>query len=263
MKIDILTIFPEMFEGWKNTSIIKKAIGLGLIEINVINFRNFTKDKNFRIDDYPCGGGAGLVMQIQPIVDCLKTLRTDDSYVILMSPRGNTFKQLTARKLQKKKHLIFICGHYEGIDERVNDYVDEMISIGDFILTGGELPAMIISDAIIRLSEGVINQDSTLDESFENGLLEYPQYTIPRIYDDKQVPDILFTGNHQAISKWRLKESLKITKKYRPDLLENREFTKTEKILLKEIEENNEEPNWLMKVIEKAHKFKEVKKDEE
>ena len=239
MVIDILTIFPSMFEGFLANSIIKRAIAKGVVEVNVIDIRPFSDDKNKRIDDYPIGGGAGLVMKCQPVLDALKSRKKENSKTILMSPRGETFNQKIAHDLlDNNEHLIFICGHYEGIDERINKHVDQHLSIGDYILTGGELASMVISDAIIRLMDGAINNDSIVDESFENGLLEYPQYTFPRVYDGDEVPQILFSGNHEAVRKYRLKESLKITKEKRYDLFSKKEFTKEELKLIKEIEEN-------------------------
>lgn len=254
MKITILTLFPEMFESYLSNSIIKRAISKNLVEFELVNIRDFTIDKNHRVDNYPTGGGAGLIMQCQPVLDSLKSVRKDYSKVLLTSPRGQTFNQQKAIDLSKEEHLIFICGHYEGIDERVNKHVDELISLGDFILTGGEVAVMTISDAIIRLIDGVISNESTSEESFNNGLLEYPQYTFPYDYEGDVIPDILFSGNHEAIAKWRLKESFKLTKKYRPDLFERYDFSKKEIKLLKEIE-NNEIPKWEIDAIEKGHKF--------
>lgn len=256
MIIDILTIFPSMFEGFLSNSIIKRAIAKDLVTVNIIDIRPFSLDKNKRIDDYPIGGGAGLVMKCQPVLDALKSRKKENSLVILMSPRGETFSQKIAHNLvDNNEHIILICGHYEGLDERINKHVDRFISIGDYILTGGELASMVILDAIIRLIDGAINNDSILDESFENGLLEYPQYTFPRVYEGDEVPDILFTGNHEAVRKYRLKESLKITKELRSDLLKDRKFTKEELKLLKEIEENNDEPKWYKEALDKAKKF--------
>ncbi len=256
MIIDILTIFPSMFEGFLSNSIIKRAIAKDLVTVNIIDIRPFSLDKNKRIDDYPIGGGAGLVMKCQPVLDALKSRKKENSLVVLMSPRGETFSQKIAHNLvDNNEHIILICGHYEGLDERINKHVDRFISIGDYILTGGELASMVISDAIIRLIDGAINNDSILDESFENGLLEYPQYTFPRVYEGDEVPDILFTGNHEAVRKYRLKESLKITKELRSDLLKDRKFTKEELKLLKEIEENNDEPKWYKEALDKAKKF--------
>jgi tRNA (guanine37-N1)-methyltransferase len=256
MKIDILTIFPSMFEGFVSNSIIKRAIEKEVVSINIIDIRPFSNDKNKRVDDYPLGGGAGMIMKCQPVLDCLKSIKKENSKVILMSPRGKTFNQTIAHDLvSNEDHLIFICGHYEGLDERINKHVDMFLSIGDYILTGGELASMVISDALVRLIDGAIKNESTSDESFENGLLEYPQYTFPRVYDEDEVPAILFTGNHEAIRKYRLKESLRITKENRKDLLVNRNFTKEELKLLKEIEENEENPKWMNDALTKAKKF--------
>jgi len=256
MKIDILTIFPSMFDGFLSNSIIKRAISKGVVKVNIIDIRPFSEDKNKRIDDYPIGGGAGLVMKCQPVLDALKSVRKDNSNVILMSPRGEKYNQQIAHELlDNNEHLIFICGHYEGLDERINKHVDRFLSIGDYILTGGELASMVISDSLIRLIDGAINNESISDESFENGLLEYPQYTFPRVYEGDEVPLVLFSGNHEIVRKWRLKESLKLTKELRSDLLENRKYTKEELKLLKEIEENIDEPKWLVDALEKAKKF--------
>jgi len=254
MKITILTLFPEMFESYLGNSIIKRAIAKGLVEFEIVNIRDFTLDKNHRVDNYPTGGGAGLIMQCQPVLDSLKSVRKENSHVLLTSPRGKTFNQEKAIELSKEEHLIFICGHYEGIDERVNKYVDELVSIGDFILTGGEVPVMAMSDAIVRLLKGAIADESTSEESFNNGLLEYPQYTFPYDYEGDVIPDILFSGNHEAIAKWRLKESFKLTKKYRPDMFDKYEFSKKELKLLKELD-SDETPKWEQDAIAKGHKF--------
>ena len=256
MKITILTLFPEMFDGFLTNSIIKRAIAKGLVEVSIVNIRDYTKDKYGRVDTPPIGGGAGLIMKCQPIVDCLNAVKSNESHVVLMSPRGKTYNQQKARDLSANcKDLVIICGHYEGIDERVNDYVDELISIGDYILTGGEIGAMAISDSIIRLIDGSISEDSTVEESFEDGLLEYPQYTEPYEFNGKKVPDILYSGNHQAIAKWRKKESLRLTRTLRPDLFQKYTLSKQDKKLLEEILNNEEEPDWLKKALEKGHKF--------
>ena len=226
MKIDILSLFPEMFEGFLNTSIIKRAIDKEVVDIKIHNFREFTQDKHKHVDDYPYGGGQGMVLMCQPIIDCLKTLTTDDSLVILMSPQGITLKHQVAQKLSLEKHLIIICGHYEGFDERIRDYVDIQMSLGDFVLTGGESACMVMCDCILRILPGVIRQDSSDDDSFSNGLLEYPQYTRPEVYNGKRVPDVLLSGHHANIKKYRHEESLKRTALYRPDLLENLELDK-------------------------------------
>ena len=245
MKITILTLFPEMFDGFLNTSIIKKARLKGLADIEAIDIRNFTEDKHNRVDEYPFGGGQGMIMKCQPVLDCLKSVRQPGSKVLLMAPTGQTFCQAKARELVKEEHLIFLCGHYEGFDARIREYVDEEISIGDYVLTGGELASMVISDAVTRLVPGVITEESHLDESFENGLLEYPQYTRPVEYDGLCVPDVLLSGHHENIRKFRLKESLRLTLQVRPELLEHRDFTKEERKLLDQVlmEEQEKEDN--------------------
>lgn len=254
MKITILTLFPEMFDGFMTNSIIKRAIAKGLVEINIVNIRDFTKDKYGRVDSAPVGGGAGLIMKCQPIIDCINSVKEAESKVIMLSPRGKAYNQEKAHNLVKNcKNIILLCGHYEGIDERVNKYVDEQISIGDYILTGGEIGAMAISDSIIRLIDGAIAEESIVDESFENGLLEYPQYTEPYDYNGDKIPDILYSGNHQAIEKWRKKQSLKLTKEHRPDLFDKKVLSKEENILLNELDDD--QPDWEKKAIEKGHKF--------
>lgn len=255
MKIDILTLFPEFFDNFLNTSIIKRAISKGAVEVCIHNIRDFTTDKNNRVDDYPLGGGAGLVMKCQPVLDCLKSVRKENSIVALMSPRGEKYTQNKAISLSKIEHLIIICGHYEGIDERVNKYVDIQLSIGDYVLTGGEIAAMVISDSIIRLLDGAITNDSLDVESFDDNLLEYPQYTFPRDYEGDVVPDVLLCGNHEVVRKWRRKEQLRITKKYREDLFLKHDLTKEDKKLLIELKEGNENPKWLKDAIEKGKKF--------
>ena len=203
MTITILTLFPEMFDGFLTNSIIKRAIGKGVAEVHIVNIRDFTKDKYGRTDTPPIGGGAGLVQKCQPIVDAIKASKTENSHVVLMTPRGTTYTQKTAQKFAQLENLVLVCGHYEGVDERVNAYIDESISIGDYVLTGGELPAMSIADSVIRLLDGAIATESLQDESFNDNLLEYPQYTEPYDYEGQTVPDILYCGNHQAIAKWR------------------------------------------------------------
>lgn len=255
MKISILTLFPEMFEGFTSNSIIKRAIGKGLVEIELVNIRDFTKDKYNRTDTPPVGGGAGLVQKAQPIVDALVSIKTPTSYSIIMSPRGKTYCQADAKRFSNLDHLIIVCGHYEGIDERVNSYCDESISIGDYILTGGEIPAMGISDSVIRLLDGAISSSSLEDESFNSDLLEYPQYTEPYDFNGEKIPAILYCGNHQAINKWRRKQSLYLTRKHRPDLFSKIELTKQDKKLLEEID-SNITPKWEIDAIEKGRKFK-------
>ena len=255
MKISILTLFPEFFDGFLTNSIIKRAIAKDKVEIEIVNIRDYTLDKYGRVDSAPVGGGAGLIMKCQPVLDCLKKIRQNNSHVVLLSPRGSTYNQAKARYYAKNyEHVVIICGHYEGTDERINRYVDELISIGDYILTGGEIGAEIISDSIIRLLDGVIAPESIVDESFENGLLEYPQYTEPFDYDGDKIPDILYSGNHTAIDKWRKKQSLKLTKEHRPDLFNNYELSKEEKKLLNELD-SDEQPKWEIDAIEKGKKF--------
>ena len=239
MKISILTLFPEQFEGFINTSIIKKAILQKYCQVELINIRDFTLDKHNRVDDKPYGGGAGLVMSAQPIIDALRSVKGENSYTIYLSPAGKPFTQSYAHQLKTYDHLILLCGHYEGIDERVLDEVDLELSIGDYVLTGGELAAMVVSDAVIRLLDGVISPDSILEESFESGLLEYPQYTLPQEFEGKKVPEVLMSGHHENIRKYRLKESLRKTLKNRPDLLDNRNFSQEELAFLEEIKEEN------------------------
>lgn len=240
MRITVVTLFPEFFDSFCSTSIIKRAIEKEQVVFETVNFRDYTKDKHNKVDDTPCGGGQGMVLMCQPLVDCIRDLKTEHSFVVLMSPQGQTFQQKIARKLASEvNHLILVCGHYEGFDERIRDYVDLELSLGDFVLTGGEGAALVISDAIIRLLQDVIKEDSHMDDSFEQGLLEYPQYTRPIEFEGKKVPDVLLSGHHANIRRWRLKQSLYRTMKKRPDLLEKRSFNKEEKTLLKEIQEGN------------------------
>lgn len=235
MRITVLTLFPEFFESFKNTSIIARAIEQKKVTFETVDFREYTLDKHRHVDDTPCGGGQGMLLSCQPIIDCIKAIKTPESTVVMMTPQGSTFRQATARSFASLSHLILLCGHYEGFDERIRDYVDIEVSLGDFVLTGGEGAALVISDAVIRLLDGVILEDSHADDSFENGLLEYPQYTRPIEYDGKRVPDVLLSGHHANIRAWRLKQSLKKTLEKRPDLLEGRTFTKEEAKLMKEI----------------------------
>lgn len=253
MKITILTLFPEMFDGFMTNSIIKRAISKGIVEIKIVNIRDYTKDKYHRVDSAPVGGGAGLIMKCQPIVDALNDNKSKSSKTIMLSPRGNTYNQAKAKELSKLDDIILLCGHYEGIDERVNKYVDEQVSIGDYILTGGELGSMIISDSIIRLLDGAIAEESISVESFDDDLLEYPQYTEPYDYNGDKIPDILYSGNHQAIDKWRKKKSLLLTKEHRPDLFEKHILTKQEKKLLQE--DDKEKASWELAAIEKGKKY--------
>ena len=223
MKIDILTLFPNSFEPLKE-SILDRATKKNLIEINVINIREFSTDKHKKCDDYTFGGGEGLLMTPQPLFDCIESVLDDDAYVIYMSPKGNTFNQAKAKALADKKHLILICGHYEGIDQRVIDtFVDEEISIGDYVLTGGELPSMVVTDAVCRLLPEVLgNENSSVNETFSENLLEYPQYTRPAEFRGMKVPEVLLSGNHGEITKWRREQSEKLTAIRRPDLIKNK-----------------------------------------
>lgn len=236
MKITILTLFPEQFIGFKETSIIKKAQLKNLVEINVVNIRDFTLDKHKRVDDKPYGGGAGLVMRAQPVLDALRSVKTEDARVIVPSASGKVYSQQQAIEYSKESELILICGHYEGMDERIMDEVDDQVCIGDYILTGGELPAMIIADSVIRLLEDVITFESNLEESFVDGLVEYPHYTTPYEYEGKVVPEILISGHHENIRRYRLKESLRKTKLNRPDLLAKKNLSDEEKELLEELD---------------------------
>lgn len=220
MRLDILTLFPDMFTPLKE-SIIKRASDKNLVEINIIQIRDFSQDAHKKTDDIPYGGGAGMVMTPQPLYDAIQSVKTPNSYVIYLSPRGKVFNQPMARKLSKCEHLILVCGHYEGIDERIIELcIDEEISIGDYVLTGGELPAMVLADSIIRLLDGAISQDSLSEESFTNNLLEYPQYTRPQNFKGLEVPEVLLSGHHANISKWRKEKSIEITKQNRPDLID-------------------------------------------
>ena len=219
MKIDILTLFPNMFDSFLSESIIKRAINSKKVDINIIDFREYSPLNNKQVDDTPYGGGAGMLLRCEPIFECLDKIKTDDSYVILLTPSGISFKQSVALDLSKKKHLIIICGHYEGFDERIKTIVDLELSIGDYILTGGEIPAMAVVDAITRLIPGVINEDSLVSESFNNNLLDYPNYTKPASYRGMDVPEVLLGGNHKKIDLWREEQRKKITNEKRPDLM--------------------------------------------
>ena len=221
MKISILSLFPHMFDGFLNESIIKRAIEDKKVEIEIIDFREYTEDPHKKVDDTPYGGGAGMVLTCQPIFDCVEAIRTEDSKVIIMTPSGVPYKQKMAYDLSNEKHLIIICGHYEGFDERILSLADMEISIGDYVLTGGELPAMVIADSIVRLIPGVINERSHIEDSFnDNFLLDYPTYTKPAEYKGMKVPEILLSGDHKKIDEWRYQEALNKTKERRPDLLD-------------------------------------------
>ena len=219
MQFDVLTLFPEMFEPIKQ-SILGKAIENEKIKLKLVNIRDFSKDKHKKVDDTPYGGGAGMVMKPDVVYDAYKSVYEENAKVIYLSPQGKTLNQKKVEELSKEKHLILLCGHYEGIDQRVIDkIVDEEISIGDYVLTGGEIPAMVLIDSVSRYIDGVLNQESIKEESFSEGLLEYPQYTRPEVFEGEKVPEILLSGHHENIEKWRKEQALKITKQKRPDLL--------------------------------------------
>ena len=243
MKISILTMFPQMFDSFLKGPVLQRAIRKGCLQVDIIDIKDFAPGSFRHIDDSPFGGGAGMVMRCQPVLDALKSARNqeaDDSQEgntvsAALTPAGRRFDQKTARRYAQLDHLILICGHYEGMDERIYSRVDEQISIGDYILTGGEIAAMAVSDAVIRLLPGAIRDGSTSEESFENGLLEYPQYTQPAVYEGEAVPEVLLSGHHEKIRRWRLRESLRKTLLMRPDLLDGREETKEEAEILEEL----------------------------
>jgi tRNA (guanine37-N1)-methyltransferase len=253
MKLHVLTLFPEMFQGMITTSIIKRALGENKAEIVLIPFRDFTKDPYRRVDTPPIGGGAGLVLKHQPIHDALVSI-PNPGRKILLTPRGKPFTQTDASRLSQLSSITLICGHYEGFDERIHHDVDEMISLGDFVLTGGEIAAMAIIDSVIRLLPGVIDSTSLDEESFTHGLLEYPQYTEPRMIGNHHVPEILYSGNHEAIRTWRLKQSLFLTRLHRPDLFSKLTLNKTMLSLIKELDESRT-GDWEIHAIEKGRKF--------
>ena len=217
MKIDILTLFPNMFDGFLNESIIKRAREKGLVEINIINIRDFTPYKNGQVDDYAYGGGSGMVLMCEPVYNAINSVKDDKSKVLLTSPRGNKFNQKKAIELKDESHLIIVCGHYEGFDERILNFVDEEISIGDYVLTGGEIPSMAITDAVTRLIDGVITKESLENESFNDNLLDYPVYTKPREFMGFEVPEVLLSGNHKKIDEYRQDERIRLTSKYKKD----------------------------------------------
>ena len=219
MRIDILTLFPKMFDGFLSESIIKRAIDKEKVKINIIDIRDYTPYKNNQVDDYQFGGGGGMIMMCEPVFNAVESVRTKDSHVILLTPRGKTYNEKKAKELKELKHLIIICGHYEGFDERIYTLADSLVSIGDYILTGGEIPAMAITDSVVRLIDGVITSTSLETESFNDNLLDYPVYTKPREYKGMEVPEVLLNGNHKLINEYREEERKRITKEYRDDLL--------------------------------------------
>ena len=237
MKFDVLTLFPEMFEPMKH-SVIGRAVEKGLLEINLVNIRDFSKDKHKKVDDTVYGGGAGMLIKPDVVYDSFKSVKSEKAKVIYLSPQGKKLCQSKVEELAKSEHLILLCGHYEGIDQRVIDkIVDEEISIGDYVLTGGEIPAMVLIDSVSRYVDGVITGESTSEESFSSeGLLEYPQYTRPEEFEGIKVPEVLQSGHHENINKWRRKEAIRITYKKRPDLLEKVNLTDEEKKFIKELE---------------------------
>ena len=236
MRIDILSLFPEMFVSPFNESIIKRAREKGLLEINLINIRDFAPGKHQQADDYPFGGGVGMVMKADVVVPAITSCKSPDSWVVYLSPQGKTLNQKRVQELGQKNHLVLLCGHYEGIDYRVMELVDEEISIGDYILTGGELAAMVLVDAVSRMILGVLGaEESALEESFSQSLLEYPHYTRPRSYQGQEVPEVLLSGHHENIRRWRKQQGLLMTLLKRPELLLNREYDAEEKELLQEI----------------------------
>lgn len=241
MKITVLSIFPEMFDSHKASPVLKRAMEKGIVDFQTVDIKDYAGGCFRHIDDSPCGGGPGMIMRVTPVMGALDAVRTENMHTILLSPKGKTYTQKRAHELTQMDHICLICGHYEGIDARIENHVDEQISLGDFILTGGELAASVIVDSIVRLLKGSLRDSATVDESYENGLLEYPQYTKPVDYNGEKVPEILLSGNHGAIDRWRRVQSLKLTRTYRPDLFEAYEMTKEEKAWLRE-EDEKEEP---------------------
>jgi tRNA (guanine37-N1)-methyltransferase len=241
MKISILTMFPDMLASLRNAPIVDHACKKGIVEIEVIDIKKYAEGSFRDIDDSPYGGGAGMILRCAPVLKALDCVKEKESYTVLSAAAGTPYTQKKAHELAEKQHLILICGHYEGVDARIDSHVDEKISMGDYIVSGGEYPAMLIADSIVRLLDGVIKKESTEEESFENGLLEYPQYTKPAEYEGQSVPKILLSGDHEKIRVWRLKESLRTTLQYRPELLEQIPLTEEEKKLLAEIKEDMHE----------------------
>lgn len=235
MKIKIITLFPKMFEGFVSESIIKRAIEKNVCSVEVIDMRDYSLSKHRHVDDTPYGGGAGMVLACDVVDRAIKANSGDNSYKIMMTPQGNKYNQQKALELAGKEEIVLICGHYEGFDERIRSFVDEEISVGDYVLTGGEIPSMIVADSVIRLLGEAIKQESHEDDSFSNGLLEYPQYTRPLEYNGMVVPEVLVNGNHKLINRFRRKESLRKTYLRRPDLLESYEFSKEDRKLMDEI----------------------------
>lgn len=240
MRITFLTLFPEMYSDFCKTSIIGRAIDENKVSVDFVNIRDFALDKFKHVDDTPYGGGAGMIMKCQPVLDSLDSIRKENSHVVLFAANGKQYNQSIARKYAKLDHLILLCGHYEGIDARIENHVDEVISIGDYVLTGGELASMVVADSVIRLLNGVIQEESINEESYENGLLEYPQYTKPQDYKGEKIPEVLASGDHEKIRKWRRTQSLVKTREKRKDLFEQYALTKEDKKLLEEFDKEHE-----------------------
>ena len=235
MKITVLTLFKEQFDSFLNTSIISRILEKELCEVKVVDIRDYSKDKHRHVDDTPYGGGAGMLMRVDVLADAIRANRNDDTYVLLTSPKAKPYKEQDAYRLLEKEDLMIVCGHYEGVDDRISDFIDENVSIGDYVLTGGELPAMVVMDSIMRLINEGISSESLKEESYTDGLLEYPQYTRPFNFEGKEVPFVLTNGNHKEIRRFNLKGSLRETYLYRKDLLEKRDLSKEEKELLQEV----------------------------
>ena len=235
MRITVLTLFKEQFDSFLNTSIISRILEKELCEVRVVDIRDYSKDKHRHVDDTPYGGGAGMLMRVDVLADAIRANRNDDTYVLLTSPKAKPYEEKDAYRLLEKEDLMIVCGHYEGVDDRISDFIDENISIGDYVLTGGELPAMVVMDSIMRLINEGISSESLKEESYTDGLLEYPQYTRPFNFEGKEVPFVLTNGNHKEIKRYNLKGSLRETYLYRKDLLDKRELSDEEKELLEEV----------------------------
>ena len=245
MRISILTVCPELFGSFLQSHEVKRAAKRSGAEVEVIDIREFAPGSFRHIDDSPCGGGRGMVLRCQPVADAIESVKERSAAdvsvrTILLSPAGTVYDQKKARELAAQDHLILVCGHYEGFDARIYSWVDELISVGDYVLTGGELPAMTVADSVLRLLDGNLKEGGAGEESFESGLLEYPQYTRPAEFRGQKVPEVLLSGDHEAVRKWRLKAALKETMDRRPDLLEGRQFTEEEKALLREMQDQQD-----------------------
>lgn len=235
MRITVLTLFKEQFDSFLNTSIISRILEKELCEVKVVDIRDYSKDKHRHVDDTPYGGGAGMLMRVDVLADAIRANRNDDTYILLTSPKAKPYEEKDAYRLLEKEDLMIVCGHYEGVDDRISDFIDENVSIGDYVLTGGELPAMVVMDSIMRLINEGISSESLKEESYTDGLLEYSQYTRPFNFEGKEVPFVLTNGNHKEIRRFNLKSSLRETYLYRKDLLEKRDLSKEEKELLQEV----------------------------